>query len=296
MGTRFNVFTNKLDLVDNQDTLVVGPAVATDNAIARFDGTTGKLIQNSGSTLSDSDVLSTGTLNLTTDLAVQYGGSGRSTATSYGVVCGGTTAAGAHQSIASVGTSAQVLTSNGAGALPTFQAAAGGGDMPEVVKGGLAASHQVNSTTAFAPVSYRDFTNIEMLVRSFDDTGPEYMESTFRVPADLGAGSSSVTFEIVGSAASAVADKNVKFTFDFVQVADDGLLTGPYASPEVWDDQSISGTANDQDIISNTETITNLGWVAGRMIYYRLYRAAATTNNLSGDYDVISFNIRIPRA
>lgn len=33
---------------------VVGPASATDNALARFDGTTGKLIQNSSATLSDS--------------------------------------------------------------------------------------------------------------------------------------------------------------------------------------------------------------------------------------------------
>jgi hypothetical protein len=34
---------------------VVGPASATDNAIARYDGTTGKLIQNSGITIDDSD-------------------------------------------------------------------------------------------------------------------------------------------------------------------------------------------------------------------------------------------------
>jgi hypothetical protein len=32
---------------------VIGPASSTDNAIARFDGTTGKLIQNSGATISD---------------------------------------------------------------------------------------------------------------------------------------------------------------------------------------------------------------------------------------------------
>jgi hypothetical protein len=42
------------------------------------------------------------------------------------VLAGGTTATGAYQSIASVGTTGQVLTSNGAGALPTFQAAGGG--------------------------------------------------------------------------------------------------------------------------------------------------------------------------
>jgi hypothetical protein len=36
---------------------VVGPASATDNALARFDGTTGKLIQNSSATLSDTGIL-----------------------------------------------------------------------------------------------------------------------------------------------------------------------------------------------------------------------------------------------
>lgn len=39
---------------------VVGPASSTDNAIARFDGTTGKLVQNSGATLSDDGVIRTG--------------------------------------------------------------------------------------------------------------------------------------------------------------------------------------------------------------------------------------------
>ena len=34
---------------------VVGPASSTDNAVARFDSTTGKLIQNSGVVIDDSD-------------------------------------------------------------------------------------------------------------------------------------------------------------------------------------------------------------------------------------------------
>jgi hypothetical protein len=59
-------------------------------------------------------------------LPVAAGGTGATSATAYAVQCGGTTSTGAHQSIASVGTTGQVLTSNGAGALPTFQAAAGG--------------------------------------------------------------------------------------------------------------------------------------------------------------------------
>lgn len=60
-------------------------------------------------------------------LTVPEGGSGDASLTAYAVVCGGTTSTGALQSIAGLGSSGDVLTSNGAGALPTFQAPSGGG-------------------------------------------------------------------------------------------------------------------------------------------------------------------------
>lgn len=69
---------------------------------------------------------SSGTLTNCTGLPVAGGGTGRASHTAYAVICGGTTTTTAQQSIASVGTAGQVLTSNGAGALPTFQDAGGG--------------------------------------------------------------------------------------------------------------------------------------------------------------------------
>jgi hypothetical protein len=63
------------------------------------------------------------TTGVTGTLPVANGGTGRTTNTAYAVICGGTTTGGTEQSIASVGTAGQVLTSNGAGALPTFQVA-----------------------------------------------------------------------------------------------------------------------------------------------------------------------------
>jgi hypothetical protein len=60
-----------------------------------------------------------------TDVPVADGGTGVSSLTAYSVICGGTTSTNPVQSVASVGTSGQVLTSNGAGALPTFQASSG---------------------------------------------------------------------------------------------------------------------------------------------------------------------------
>ena len=64
---------------------VVGPASSTDNAIARFDSTTGKLLQNSTVTISDAGAIAAGSLTLTTDLAVANGGTGASTFTANGV-------------------------------------------------------------------------------------------------------------------------------------------------------------------------------------------------------------------
>lgn len=67
-------------------------------------------------------------------LGVASGGTGNTSLTAYAVLTGGTTSTGPIQSVASVGTSGQVLTSNGAGALPTFQASAGGGGAPDMVQ------------------------------------------------------------------------------------------------------------------------------------------------------------------
>jgi len=62
-----------------------------------------------------------GGLTLGSPMGVPSGGTGVSSATAYSVLCGGTTSTGAFQSVSGVGTSGQILTSNGVGALPTWQ-------------------------------------------------------------------------------------------------------------------------------------------------------------------------------
>lgn len=59
---------------------VVGDAVSTDNAIARFDGTTGKLIQNSSVTIDDTGLMTLRSLTLDTPLSLSNGGTGGATA------------------------------------------------------------------------------------------------------------------------------------------------------------------------------------------------------------------------
>lgn len=75
---------------------------------------------------------------LTLPLSVSNGGTGDSSLTAYAVLAGGTTSTGAVQSVAGLGTSGQVLTSNGAGALPTFQAVSGSGTVNSGTAGDLA--------------------------------------------------------------------------------------------------------------------------------------------------------------
>ena len=70
---------------------------------------------------------------VSTPVPVADGGTGQASLGAYEVLAGGTTSTGAVQSVSGAGTSGQVLTSNGASALPTWQA--GGGAVDSVTAG-----------------------------------------------------------------------------------------------------------------------------------------------------------------
>jgi len=88
-------------------------------------------------------------LTLGSALPVASGGTGATTQTAYSVLCGGTTSTGAYQSVASVGTLGQVLTSNGAGALPTFQTNGTGTVTSVSWTGGIVSVATSTTTPAF---------------------------------------------------------------------------------------------------------------------------------------------------
>jgi hypothetical protein len=95
-----------------------------------FDGTTLTANDFIDSSLTASKpVFTNGSKNLvsTGTLGADQGGTGIATTTPYSVVFSGTTATGVFQAAAGPGTATHVLTSNGAGALPTFQAPAAAG-------------------------------------------------------------------------------------------------------------------------------------------------------------------------
>jgi hypothetical protein len=95
---------------------------------------------------------------------VAGGGTGDTSFTAYSVITGGTTSTGALQNVVGVGTSGQLLTSNGAGALPTWQNAAASSVVSVTGTNGVTAS----PTTGAVVVSGVDATTSTVGVASFN--------------------------------------------------------------------------------------------------------------------------------
>src|SRR5262245_914534 len=106
---------------------------------------------STGMTFTGGPVTTSGTITMSGTLDVDNGGTGRTSHTAYAVLCGGTSTTSAQQSVASLGTAGQVLTSAGAGALPTWQDASGGG--PSSLPGVSVFGRAPNSTGAPAAIT-----------------------------------------------------------------------------------------------------------------------------------------------
>jgi hypothetical protein len=135
LGTAAYTASSAYQPVDADLTAIAGLTSAADKGIqftgsgtaATYDLTTaGKALLDDADASAQRTTLGLGTVATESTVPVAKGGTGVATLTAYAPVFGGTTGTGAVQS-GTVGTAGQVLTSNGAGALPTFQDAAGGG-------------------------------------------------------------------------------------------------------------------------------------------------------------------------
>lgn len=79
------------------------------------------------SPISTSGSGNTVTIALATPLTVSDGGTGKTSFTPYAVITGGTTSTNPLQNVVGLGTAGQILTSNGAGALPSWQSSTADG-------------------------------------------------------------------------------------------------------------------------------------------------------------------------
>lgn len=115
---------------------------------------------------------------------VAKGGTGVASTTAYAVICGGTTSTNPLQSIAGVGTSGQILTSNGAGALPTFQNNGGGGTSGVTIQRVFTTTAATGSTSSQIP---------------FDNTTPQNTEGAEVITLAITPTSASSILEISGA-------------------------------------------------------------------------------------------------
>lgn len=157
--TRYNSDTGTLEYYDGLGdvwtTLSAGCSVAsvlgTPNRITSTGGVN-PVIDIDATYIGQASIQTLGTVTIGTWNAdiIQpiFGGTGLSSATAYSVICGGITSTDPFQVVAGVGTAGQVLTSNGAGLLPTWQAGGGGGSVVSV----SGTVNRITSTGGTTPV------------------------------------------------------------------------------------------------------------------------------------------------
>jgi hypothetical protein len=121
---------------------VVGPASATDNAVARFDGTTGKLIQNSAFTVNDSGEVMAGTWTATT-ISRLYGGTGQTSYTN-GQLLIGNASGGLTKATLTAGSN--VTITNGDGAITIAATGGGGGGSSTILENDVVISSSYTLT------------------------------------------------------------------------------------------------------------------------------------------------------
>ncbi len=92
---------------------------------------------------------------------VAGGGTGATSFTAYTVICAGTTSTSPFQNVVNVGTSGQVLTSNGAAALPTWQNSGSGGTVQQVR---ATSTSSVSSTKTITPTTTATTANTDSIL------------------------------------------------------------------------------------------------------------------------------------
>lgn len=174
-------------------------------------------------------------------------------------------------------------------------AGGGGGSVPDKEITFSALSLQfINAGDSF-PAPVKDAgTNIDINVLAFDDTTDECAGKNFIVPNDV---DTSGTATFVVQYYPATASTNSAF-WDFKHLAVD--------NDESWDqalttesDGGCAGINTQDDVVTCewTETLSNLGWVASDLVEFEVCRDADNaSDNLTGDANLITFTVEIPRS
>jgi len=137
-------------------------------------------------------------------------------------------------------------------------------------------------------------TTTKSLVYAFSSAQYMFASQPFVVPANIGTGN--VVFRLVVRPATGAADRNVQIRFQHRAIAAGEAWDGSYDNLDSGDLAIGSSAANDS-VISWTETVANLGWVAADSIYCTFGRIAAVGSDLSGALHVIrGLEVIVPTA
>lgn len=157
---RFNSQTGFVELT-NDGTNWYSIIASNTGVILTLTGTTDRITVTSGQNpvvdiaatyVGQSSITTVGTITSgvwdATPVAVPFGGTGNTSFTAYNLITANTTSTGALEPLGSLGTSGQVLTSNGAGAYPTWQIAPGSGGSQQATIAIAAADFIASRTTS----------------------------------------------------------------------------------------------------------------------------------------------------
>lgn len=228
--------TNVAFAVDYAASLVLGSALPTAS------GGTGltSFTSNGAVYATSSSALTTGTL------PVSSGGTGVTSTTAYGVLVGGTTSTGAFQN-AGVGTAGQVLTSNGASAVPSFQT------IQQFASGTALLFAQTNAPTGWTKVTAYDQAALRIVSGTASSGGSVNFTSAFT--SQTPSGSVSVS---VNSGSLAVSSGSLAVNAGTLAVGSTTLTTAQIPS-HTHDVNVVTGTAKAGGtaigIVTNATTI-----------------------------------------
>ncbi len=171
-----------------------------------------------------------------------------------------------------VGTSGHVLTSNGAGAAPTFQAAVG---LQTIFI--PAAAMRPTSSNGCAKITDVETTSgrPDLQVLDFDTSSDEHAQFQIAFPKSWDEGT--ITYRVFWTSTATDTD-GVAWGLQGVSVVNDGTIDVAYGTGVVVTDDNISA-AEDCLVTSTSSAVTIASAAADTMTFFRIYRDVSDAND-----------------